>query len=45
MGVSGIPVEVVSFEKRFEAVKQLREQYPGMIIVDYTLPQAVNGAF
>lgn len=43
IGVAGIPVEVVSFGKRFEAVRKLKQDYPGLIVVDYTLPQAVNG--
>lgn len=43
IGVSGIPVELVPPEVRQQALEDVRRDYPGLIIVDYTLPQAVNG--
>ena len=43
IGVSGIPVELVPPEVRQQALEDVRRAYPGLIIVDYTLPQAVNG--
>lgn len=43
VGVSGIPVELVAPEVRQQALEDVVRDYPGLIIVDYTLPQAVNG--
>ena len=43
IGVSGIPVELVPPEVRQQALEDVRRDFPGLIIVDYTLPQAVNG--
>ncbi len=43
VGVSGIPVELVAPEVRQQALEDVVKAYPGLIIVDYTLPQAVNG--
>lgn len=42
VGVSGIPVELVPMEARQQRVRELREQYPGLVVIDYTLPSAVN---
>lgn len=42
IGVCGIPVELIGPEERQRAMDTIRSKYPGMIIVDYTLPQAVN---
>ena len=43
VGVEGIPVELVGPDKRQRAMEQAKHEYPGMIIIDFTLPQAVNG--
>ena len=43
MGISGIPVELVPQATRQKAMEDVVQDYPGLIIVDYTLPQAVNG--
>lgn len=42
VAVAGIPVETVGPEERQEAMDRIREEYPGMVIIDYTLPSAVN---
>ncbi|KAK9865557.1 hypothetical protein WJX84_002189 [Apatococcus fuscideae] len=42
MGISGIPVELVPQATRQKAMEDVVQDYPGLIIVDYTLPQAVN---
>lgn len=44
IGVAGIPVELVSPERRQQALEEVRERYPGLIMIDYTLPSVVNGA-
>lgn len=43
VGVEGIPVELVGPERRQQAMEQAKHEYPEMIIIDFTLPQAVNG--
>lgn len=43
VGVSGIPVQLVGADKRQEAVQNIIQDYPGLIIIDFTLPEAVNG--
>ena len=43
VGVEGIPVELVGPDKRQQAMERAKNEYPGMIIIDFTLPQAVNG--
>eukprot|EP00877_Chromochloris_zofingiensis_P014130 jgi/Chrzof1/8971/Cz03g31130.t1 len=42
IGISGIPVEVVGKERRQEAMNLIREKYPNLIVVDYTMPNCVN---
>ena len=42
-GVCGVPVELVSPEERQAALDTIRAQYPGVIVIDYTLPSVVNG--
>ncbi|GBF87779.1 4-hydroxy-tetrahydrodipicolinate reductase,chloroplastic [Raphidocelis subcapitata] len=42
IGVSGVPVELVGKERRQEAMDRVKERYPGLIVVDYTLPNCVN---
>ena len=44
IGVSGIPVEVVGPDRRQDAMAGVKRDFPGMIVIDFTLPQAVNGA-
>jgi 4-hydroxy-tetrahydrodipicolinate reductase len=44
IGVSGIPVELVGKERRQEAMDRIKERHPGLIVVDYTMPNCVNGA-
>jgi 4-hydroxy-tetrahydrodipicolinate reductase len=41
-GVSGVPVELVSPEERQAALELVRRDYPGAVMIDYTLPSAVN---
>ena len=42
VGVEGIPVELVAPEERQEAMQQVKEKYKDLVIIDFTLPQAVN---
>ncbi|KAI3431401.1 hypothetical protein D9Q98_004454 [Chlorella vulgaris] len=42
VGVSGIPVELVGPTERQAALDRIRSRYPDLIVVDYTLPTAVN---
>lgn len=44
IGVCGVPVELVTPSERLTALDKIRTQYPDLIVVDYTLPSAVNGA-
>ena len=44
IGVSGMPVEVVGPERRQEAMASVQHEFPGVIVIDFTLPTAVNGA-
>lgn len=43
VGVEGIPVELVAPQQRQQAMEQAKQEYPGMVIIDFTLPTAVNG--
>jgi len=43
VGVEGIPVELVGPERRQQAMEQAKHEFPNMIIIDFTLPMAVNG--
>mmetsp|Transcript_4409 Transcript_4409/g.12723 ORF Transcript_4409/g.12723 Transcript_4409/m.12723 type:complete len:332 (-) Transcript_4409:463-1458(-) len=42
IGVSGIPVELILPEKRQLVMEQVKMDYPGVLVIDYTLPSAVN---
>ena len=43
VGVEGIPVELVGPAERQEAMQQVKDQYSNLVIIDFTLPMAVNG--
>jgi 4-hydroxy-tetrahydrodipicolinate reductase len=43
IGVCGVPVELVSPSERQTALEKIVAEYPDLIVVDYTLPTAVNG--
>ena len=43
VGVSGIPVELIGPEERQMAMQRVKDQYPGMVLIDFTLPSVVNG--
>jgi 4-hydroxy-tetrahydrodipicolinate reductase len=43
IGVAGIPVEVVEPEEQQEIMDRIRASYHNLIIVDFTLPHALNG--
>ena len=43
VGVEGIPVELVLKSERQEAMDRIKAEYPNLIMIDYTLPQSVNG--
>jgi len=43
VGEEQIRVEFVGIEDREETLQLLKEQYPNLIVVDFTLPQCVNG--
>ena len=42
VGVSGVPVELVSPSERQDALDMIKSTYPNLVIIDYTLPMAVN---
>jgi len=42
VGVSGIPVQLVGQTKRQEAMSRVKEEFPGLVMIDFTLPGAVN---
>lgn len=42
LAVNGIPVETVPADERQSALEQIRRDYPGLVVIDYTLPSAVN---
>ncbi len=43
VGVAGIPVELIAPEERQAAMQRVKEQYPGLVLIDFTLPSVVNG--
>ena len=43
VGVSGIPVELVHPGERQSAMESVIAQYPGLVLIDFTLPSVVNG--
>ena len=43
IGICGIPVELVGPEKRQEAMDRIKADFPGLVLIDYTLPSVVNG--
>ncbi len=43
VGVSGIPVELVHPDERQSAMESVKAQYPGLVLIDFTLPSVVNG--
>ena len=43
VGVNGVPVELVSPSERQEALDKIVKEYPRLVVIDYTLPTAVNG--
>ncbi len=44
VGVSGVPVELILPEERQQAMDRVKAAYPGLVVIDFTLPTAVNGA-
>jgi len=42
VGVAGYPVELIGPERREKAMADVRAEFPGLVVVDYTLPSAVN---
>ena len=42
VAVSGYPVELIGPDARQKALQDVKRSYPGLIIIDYTLPTAVN---
>jgi len=42
VGVAGYPVELIGPERRAAAMAGVLAQFPGLVVVDYTLPSAVN---
>lgn len=43
VGVAGIPVELIAPEERQAAMERVKAQYPGLVLIDFTLPSVVNG--
>ena len=42
MKVEDVPVEVFPVEKRDDVIKDVISQYPDLLVIDFTLPDAVN---
>ena len=42
--IQGIDVEAVDSRDRERVMDEVLQQYPNVIVVDYTLPAAVNGS-
>ncbi|KAK9915893.1 hypothetical protein WJX75_005724 [Coccomyxa subellipsoidea] len=42
VGVAGIPVELIAPEERQAAMERVKAQYPGLVLIDFTLPSVVN---
>lgn len=45
VGVCGLPVELITREERQNALNSILKDYPDLVVIDYTLPSAVNGWF
>lgn len=43
VGVCGVPVELITPEERQSALERIKQEYPKLVVIDYTLPSAVNG--
>lgn len=43
VGVSGIPVQLVKPQERQESLERVMNDFPGLVMIDFTLPEAVNG--
>lgn len=43
VGVSGIPVQLVGPQERQASMERVIKEFPGVVMIDFTLPQAVNG--
>lgn len=43
IGVSGIPVQLIGKKERQDAMQRVKDEYPGLVMIDFTLPGAVNG--
>ena len=43
VAVSGIPVQLIGPEQRQKALEDVLSKYKDLIVIDFTLPQAVNG--
>jgi 4-hydroxy-tetrahydrodipicolinate reductase len=43
IGISGIPVEVVGPDKRQQMLDSIREKFPRLMMIDFTLPHTVAG--
>lgn len=42
VAVSGIPVQLIGPEQRQKALEEVLSKHEGLIVIDFTLPQAVN---
>ena len=42
VAVSGIPVQLVGPEERQKALEEVLDKHHGLIVIDFTLPEAVN---
>jgi hypothetical protein len=45
VGVCGVPVELITPQERQSALESIKKEYPNLVVIDYTLPSAVNGRF
>ena len=42
VGVCGVPVELITAQERQVAFDKIKADYPDLVVIDYTLPSAVN---
>ncbi|WPT13188.1 Putative 4-hydroxy-tetrahydrodipicolinate reductase 1 [Picochlorum sp. SENEW3] len=42
VGVCGVPVELITAQERQVALDKIKADYPDLVVIDYTLPSAVN---
>jgi len=42
VSVEGVPVDVWPIQERDRVIREVKEKHPGLLVIDFTLPDAVN---